>query len=428
MPYGPNDHRAGEGPKATLVIRPKVDSDRSEYEANDMTAPTPTRRFRRHATAVIAGALLLLLVAQPVLAVEWGSTTRLSSLENYRPRIFRTGPSSALTVYQRGTNAYARRSVDSGKTWSAPVKIASALRLNFSAAGYGSKVDIAYVRQVTTSTGTTSNRLYYRRSLDGGATWQASRAMTSSSSNIVDQAVARHSSGRVSIAWTGYSTGRLYLRTSADGGATFGSARYIGKTANWEPGAYPMYYAEPTIAIGTGVTYIAYLSATNTMSVRRTTDNGMSWSSPIKMTSSTDAPFELVATGSDALLAYTSTASGTMQAVYRRTTNKGATWSGGKALSASTNGRFSMSPQFALHGGTLAVVFKHGTPGASPVWYRQSSDFGNAWSPLARISEVLVTDSDPEPAGVAILDGIRLAGYNENRGVGSEGLWIRRGQ
>ena len=174
-----------------------------------MTAPTPTRRFRRHATAVIAGALLLLLVAQPVLAVEWGSTARLSSLETYRPRIFRTGPSSALTVYQRGSNAYARRSVDSGKTWSAPVKIASAIRLNFSAAGYGSKVDIAYVRQVTTSTGTTSNRLYYRRSLDGGATWQASRAMTSSASNIVDQAVARHSSGRVTIAWTGYSTGRL---------------------------------------------------------------------------------------------------------------------------------------------------------------------------------------------------------------------------
>ena len=84
--------------------------------------------------------------------------------------------------------------------------------------------------------------------------------MTSNASNIIDQAVARHSSGRVTIAWTGYSTGRLYLRTSADGGASFGSARYIGKTANWEPGAYPMYYAEPTIAIGTGVTYIAYLS------------------------------------------------------------------------------------------------------------------------------------------------------------------------
>lgn len=135
-----------------------------------MTAPAPSTAIRRRASAVLAGALLLLLAAQPVLAVEWGPAIRLSSHDNYRPRIFRTGPTSALTVYQRGSYAYARRSVDSGKTWSAPVQIASRIRLNFSAAAYGKKVDIAYVRQVTTSTGT-SNRLYYRRSIDGGATW-----------------------------------------------------------------------------------------------------------------------------------------------------------------------------------------------------------------------------------------------------------------
>jgi hypothetical protein len=393
-----------------------------------MTAPARSTAIRRRASAVIAGALLLLLVAQPVLAVEWGPAIRLSSQDNYGPRILRTGPTSALTVYQRGSYAYARRSVDSGQTWSAPVQIASKLRLNFSAAAYGKRVDIAYVRQVTTSTGGTSNRLYYRQSLDGGATWQDSRAMTSSSSNIVDQAVARHSSGRVTIAWTGYSTGRLYLRTSSDGGATFSAARYIGKTANWEPGAYPMYYSEPSIAIGTGVTYIAYLSDTNTMSVRRTKDNGLTWSAPTKISTSTDAPFELVATGSHALLGYTSTASGSMQAAYRLTTDKGSTWSGKKALSASTNGRFSARPQFTLKSGVLAVVFKHGTPGDSPIWYRESTDLGLTWSPLSRVSQVHVEDSDPEPAGVAILDAVKLAGYNENRSEGSEGLWIRRGQ
>lgn len=392
-----------------------------------MTAPTTTTAIRRRATAVIAGALLLLLVAQPVLAIEWGPAIRLSLHDNYQPRIFRTGPTSALMVYQRGTYAYARRSADSGKTWSAPVQIASKLRLNFSAAGYGKNVDIAYVRQVTTATGT-SNRLYYRRSLDGGVTWLDSRAMTSSSSNIVDQAVGRHSSGRVSIAWTGYSTGRLYLKTSSDGGGTFSAARYIGKTANWEPGAFPMYFSEPTLAIGTGVTYVAYLTDTNTMSVRRTTNNGLTWSAPTKISSSTDAPFELIATGSQAVLGYTSTASGTMQASYRLTTDKGTTWSGRKALSASTNGRFSARPQFTIKSGVLAVVFKHGTPGAAPIWYRQSTDFGVTWSPLSQVSQTHVEDSDPEPAGVAILDAVKLAGYNENRGEGSEGLWIRRGQ
>ncbi len=391
------------------------------------TASTTFTAITRRAGAVVAGALLVLLVTQPVLSVEWGAAVRLSSLDNYRPRVLRTGPASALAVYQRGSNAYARRTADGGKTWSAPTEIASAIGVNVSAVAQGPRVDIAYVRHVTTSTGGTSFRLYLRQSLDGGATWLASRAMTSSSSRIADQAIARHSNGRVTIAWTGYSTGRLYMRTSADGGATFSAARYIGSTRNWEPGASPMYRSDLAIAIGTGVTYVAYLSATNTMSVRRTTDQGLTWSSPKTISSSTDAPFELVATGSQAILAYTSTASGTMQAHYRRSMDKGTTWSTARALSASTGGRFSTTPQFALQGGVLAVVLKHGTPGDSPIWYRQSTDFGLTWSALSRGSEVHVTDSDPEPGGVAILDTVKLIGYNENRGVGSEGLWVRAG-
>jgi hypothetical protein len=232
----------------------------------------------------------------------------------------------------------------------------------------------------------------------------------------------------VTVAWTGYTTGRLYLRTSADSGSTFGPARYIGKTSNWEPGTYPFYLAEPAIAIGTGVTYVAYLSAANTLSVRRTTDQGVTWSSPKPISTTTSEGYTLVATGSSALLAYTSTASGSMQALYRRTTNKGATWSSARAFAASSNGRFSTRPQFALRAGVLAVAFKHGRPGDSPIWYRQSTDFGLTWSPLTRASLEHVEDSDPEPGGVAILDSGPLVGYNENRGLGAEGLWVRHGQ
>jgi hypothetical protein len=31
-----------------------------------------------------------------------------------------------------------------------------------------------------------------------------------------------------------------------------------------------------------------------------------------------------------------------------------------------------------------------------------------------------------EPGGVAILTGIRLAGYNQNRDEGDDGVWVRR--
>src|SRR5688572_3536892 len=95
----------GEAPGNTTVATRRLQTTRPIT----MTAPAPSIAIRRRATAVIAGALLLLLVAQPVLAVEWGPAIRLSSMDNYLPRIFRTGPTSALTVYQRGSYAYARR-------------------------------------------------------------------------------------------------------------------------------------------------------------------------------------------------------------------------------------------------------------------------------------------------------------------------------
>ena len=263
MADGPNDHRCGPAPtpdsRGGLAANPPAGSP--FQEANTMTAPLPTTRFARRATSLIAGALLLLLVAQPVLAVEWGSAVRLSSMETYQPRLFRTGPERSL----RSTSAARPPTLGGAVTAERPGPRRSRSRpaseSTFAASAYGSKVDIAYVRQTTSPTGGKAYRLFYRRSLDGGATWETARPVTSSTSNIADQAIARHPNGRVSIAWTGYTTGRLYLRTSADGGGTFGPARYIGTTSNWEPGVYPFYRSDPAIAIGTGVTYVAYLSA-----------------------------------------------------------------------------------------------------------------------------------------------------------------------
>ena len=86
--------------------------------------------------------------------------------------------------------------------------------------------------EVANPAGGYAYRLYYQRSLDGGATWQSPLAITSSSSRIADQDVAPHVSGQVRIAWTGLTTGNLYTRTSVDGGATFGPALPVGRTTN----------------------------------------------------------------------------------------------------------------------------------------------------------------------------------------------------
>jgi hypothetical protein len=387
---------------------------------------TSTFRRQRRLGVVLAGLLLVLLTAQPALAVDFGAESRLSALDNYEPQIVATGPSSAVAIWQRGSGIYARRTADGGATWSTAQTLATSVGVSKDVAASGAKIDLVYVKRIATVR-ETYWRLYYRRSLNGGITWAVARPMTSATSRIMDQAVARHSDGQVSIVWTGMTTGSLYMRTSIDGGTTFGLARYIGRTANSEPGRTITYRSDPVVAIGTGVTYVAYTSKADTLSIERSLNRGVSWSSPRTLSLSAEPRPSLVAYGSKAVVGYTLTGTA-LRAVYRRTLDKGTSWSITHHVTAVTSGEFSMNPRFAARGNSLAVVVKAGRPGASPVWYRDSADFGATWSVRRQASLTHVIGSDPVPGSVAILGTRRLVAYSEYGSEGESSLWVRRGQ
>jgi hypothetical protein len=397
-----------------------------------MTATTTniTSTVRRPARigATIAGTLLALVIAHPAAAVTWTGDAQLTATSNYQPRILRTGGTSAIAIWQYGQNVYGRRTGNGGASWTATQTLVTGIWFTVSAASSGANVDLAYVRQIKNADGSTSRRLYFKRSANGGVSWGSARAMTSTGSNIGDQAIARHSNGQVSIAWIGLTSGNIYMRTSVDGGVSFGAARYVGHSKNSEVGRVVTYRGDLQLAIGTGVTYLAYSSAHDTLAVRRTLNRGVSWTSAKVLNTSAGSDYSLAASGSKAVIGYTTSGSGSMAARFRRTTDKGTTWSASRALVGATTGTFSTRPQFSYRSGVLAVIFKYGRPGASPIWSRESTDFGTTWSARTRVSVAHFTDTDPEPAGIAVLGTIRLAGYNENRRAPDEGFWVRRSQ
>jgi hypothetical protein len=392
------------------------------------TNTTTTVSHPARIRAAIAGVLMALVITHPASAVTWSSDTQLTATGNYKPQILRTGSTSALAIWQMGTNVYGRRTGNGGASWSATQTLVTGIWFTVSSASSGMNVDLAYVKQIKNADGSTSRRLYHKRSTNGGATWGSARAMTSATSNIGDQAIARHSAGQVSIAWIGLTTGNIYMRSSIDGGATFGVARYVGHSNNSEVGRVVTYRGDLQLAIGTGVTYIAYTSAHDTLAVRRSLNRGVSWTSAKVLNTSAGSDYSLAASGSKAVIGYTSSGSGVMNARIRRTTDKGTTWSASKPIVGLSTGTFSTRPQFAYRSGVLAVIFKYGKPGASPIWSRESTDFGTTWSARTRVSVAHFVDTDPEPGGIAILGTIRLAGYNENRRSPDEGFWVRRSQ
>jgi hypothetical protein len=402
--------------------------------AAESTSPaSSTRRAavgRRLLLVVVAAGLALLVAAAPVLAVTWAGDSRISSLDVFRPTTLRTGPASAVVIWQRGSSIYQRRTVDGGATWLARTTLASGVGPGVSVAGTGASVDIPYTRRVVcSSSGGIAWRPMYRRSSDGGASWRAARAMTSGCAGASDQAVARHSNGQVSIAWTSYSTGVIRVRTSKDGGATFGAAVTAARALDREPGNLPFYRGNVALGIGSrGTTYLAYANARDQLSIRRSRDAGRTWSGATRLAAHAAAPeVEVLARGATAIVAYTRSANGRTEAVYRRTTDRGSTWSSSRLAVGLATREFSSGPRLAYQAGVLALEVKAGAPGASPVWYRESRDLGATWTTKSRVSVAHVTGPDPEAGGVALLDGVVLATWSDNRGTGNEGMWVRRG-
>ena len=361
----------------------------------------------------------------PAGRVPWDGEVRLFPGVTGEAEIVRTGGASALAVWEGGRQTvYARRTADAGRTWSPRMTLASGVEHYPSIAGVGPRVDLAYVQSVRCPTdGSRARRLFYRRSTDGGATWGPARAMTSACSQIADQDVARHSGSQVSVVWTGLYSGQMFTRTSTDGGTTFGPARSAGRTGNSEPGPRTVYGADPELATGDGVIYLAYTAGPDVLAVRHSRNGGATWSSPVQFAASTGPPAaSLVAAGSRAILGYSSIASGRSLAMYRRTVDRGATWSGPRLLVPAAREEFSSGPRFTHQQGLVAALVKHGSPGASPVWHLQSTDFGAIWSARGRVSIEHTDRPDPDPGGIAILGGRQLALYREPL---NGGLWVR---
>jgi len=348
-------------------------------------------RFAARASLSMAGAVLLsLLLAGQVLAATWGTPVTLNSPGAdypYPGGLVTLGSSTAVVVYGEGydpTTAYARRSTDSGSTWSSPLTLSSDVDWGPKIAGRGSKVDVVW---------TQDGRLRYARSTDGGASFGPSVALSPAAGTTIDPYVARGPGGQVAVVWQDWVSGIVSLRVSADGGASFGPTRTLTTDPDVEPDG---------VAIGKGVIYVAYSVGYEKLRVKRSTDSGASWSTPQRITDkSQGSGVSITAAGRKAYIAYTLPSSGDdwFKVSYRQTTDKGASWSPQRQLSPAS--WTASNPHLALQGGVLRAAFERCTPEwdicvANRVFYQQSSN-GIDWTTPERVSP---RGEETMPAGV----------------------------
>jgi len=248
-----------------------------------------------------------------------------------------------------------------------------------------------------------NDEIYYKRSTDGGVTWEPDVRLTNNDAYSPYPSIAASPQSGVHVVWYDARSGnpKIYYLRSTDGGSTWGpetqiafrggNAEYPSLTAggndvhaawgnNWVNGSN-MYY---------GVMY------------RGSTNGGTSWGPELRLADSTARPpYPSVAvSGSTVHVAWKDHRDGNDEIYYRRSTDRGTTWMPEVRLTHDTAESF--IPAVAAFGSVVHVVWEDDRAGNGDIFYCRSSDDGATWGPDTALINDLAWQYSPSVAASGV--------------------------
>ena len=233
-----------------------------------------------------------------------------------------------------------------------------------------------------------NSEIYFKKSPDGGATWNPAERITWTSSYSRFPALAIDSNDAVHAVWEDDTSGdyEIYYRKTTDGGATWGAAQRL----TWNTGS--SYFAAVAIDSSNHI-HVAWHDLTPDyyyaeIYSKRSTDGGAAWSPAQRLTwtsgNSVAAAIAIDSSGKISIT-YDDDTLGNSEVYYKRSTNGGATWSSAKRLTW-TSGQSSYSALAIDSANALHVIWRDYTPGNYEVYHKSSANGGVTWSPALRLT------------------------------------------
>jgi hypothetical protein len=245
--------------------------------------------------------------------------------------------------------------------------------------------------------GTPGNfEIFFRRSTDNGATWQPAINLSTNPGHSYNPQIAV-SGSNVYIIWTQYSSdgslADVFFRGSTNNGGVWGPKVKISSSGT------NFSFFTPRIAASGSNVYITWQDdgAVDVFS-RRSTDGGASWKSIQNLSNNADDSFDpqVATSGSNVYVVWYDKTAGNYEILLKRSTDSGATWKAVKNLS--NNAGSSFSPQVAVSGSNVYLVWVDQTPGNSDVFFRRSADNGATWQPAVNLSSNPKSSTGPQIA------------------------------
>jgi len=224
------------------------------------------------------------------------------------------------------------------------------------------------------------DEIYYKKSTDGGGTWQTKR-LTWSNGYSYSPNIAIDTSDHIHVVWydnTDWSSGlyEIYYKKSTNGGATWSSTRRI----SWNSG----YSKRPEIATDAGgqvhVVWSDDTSGSYEIYHKKSTNGGITWSGVRRLTwlsGSSIYPVVCTDSSNNVHVVWHDDTPGNWEIYYKKSTDGGATWIT-KRLTWDVSS--SMRPAIATDSKGFVHIVWNGLN------YKRSTDGGNTWEPKRLIS------------------------------------------
>ncbi len=307
---------------------------------------------------------------------------------------------------------YYKRSTDGGTSWDPDVRLTNSPSLSV----YPSIAIFAdTVHVVWEDTRDGNNEIYYKRSTDGGTSWSTDIRLTNDPNPSEFPSIGVSQQGGVHVVWDDYRDGNweIYYKLSTDGGTSWGTdvRLTIAADRSWDP----------SVAVSRTDVHVVWEDKRDgdwKIYYKRSTDGGTSWTADSNLTNDTSYSWwpSVAVSGTRIHVVWLDYRDGDWEIYYKRSTDGGTSWETDARLTYAPNG--STSPSVALSGSAVHVVWYDYRDGNSEIYYKRNPT-GNLGvvenigsSPVSRPASSIRPNPFTSFATLPGHEGVRFALYD----------------
>jgi len=267
---------------------------------------------------------------------------------------------------------YYKRSIDAGESWEADTRLT-----NNTAASWNPSVTVSgsVVHVVWRDDRDGNYETYYKRSIDGGVSWGTDTRLTNNSAVSAYPSVTV-SGSVVHVVWHDLRDGNneIYYKRSIDGGVSWEADTRLTNNTNDS--------SLPSVTVSGSVVHVVwqdFRDGNYELYYKRSIDGGVSWGADTRLTinSSFSERPSVTVSGSVVHVVWQDARDGNYEIYYKRSIDGGVSWGADTRLTI--NAAESWSPSVTVSGSIVHVVWRDERDGNREIYYKRSLDAGVSW-------------------------------------------------